>query len=228
MYNYFKAVKAQIRKLSEIKIDNIKALSIFANILLLITIVNFSVPTQPKPVDSDVTYLTNLVTKYQSVVDSLECHTIAVKKSNVKECKKMSSVKRKSPRFDKSTMLVLEGFRVSSSCDKYLDEALHMALSSYIGSERPLITSMRRSFCSHSKHRSGKAVDINMDTAGREMLKHLITEEGKMWLSSNNLSFFIEDKPGSKRLREFRTEEYKDYLFENRGATGLHIHLYIV
>ena len=71
-------------------------------------------------------------------------------------------------------------------------------------------------------------MDIKLDDAGSKMLQWLISSEGSTWLEDHKLNFFIEDKPKSSKLNIYKDDPvYGDYVFENKSATGLHIHLYV-
>lgn len=114
------------------------------------------------------------------------------------------------------------GFKLLGQCDTRIDDQLKGALSAYTG-PNVQITSLRRHWNSSSQHTYGKAVD--MEWSG-ELIDYLVSEEGKLWLDQYNLMFYIEGKPGSFELRKYKVDSrYSQYVFENKRATGNHVHI---
>jgi hypothetical protein len=210
----------------DLKVSQFQIASIFMNLVLLstCTFLYLEIKETKQMTVQKTDQLYEIVDYYQCNVDSLT--SLSYKEHKTSSNNKPKDVKSsQSTKSRKSSILSFENFRVASNVDRYLHESLCSALKSYTGPGSALITSMRRKHCKHSKHSTGEAIDINMDKNGRNMLKWLITDSGQQWLVEHELSFYVEDKPKSRRLDEFR-ETYSDYIFENRGATGLHIHMY--
>lgn len=98
------------------------------------------------------------------------------------------------------------------------------ALTSYKG-PKVKITSLVRHWNNKSQHGHGKAVDMEFS---HDLINWLISEEGQQWLGANNLMFYIEAKPGSPALKQYKSSEpYSKYVFENPSATGPHVHIQI-
>lgn len=213
------------KKIQDFKVSNFQLMSVFMNIMLLVTCIYLytEIKETHQLTVQKTDELYEIIDYYQCNVDSLA--NLTVQKHDNSSNKKSVNTKTSSSKPKKSSMMSFEGFRVASNVDRYLHSSLCSALKSYTGPGSVLITSMRRRYCTHSKHSTGKAIDINMDKNGRNMLDWLISSEGLQWLSEHNLSFYVEDKPRSRRLDEFR-ERFSDYIFENKHATGLHIHMY--
>ena len=230
MYLASKWVTEKIESnLRAFKFSQFQIMSVFMNLMLLATCAYlYTEITEIKETHKTTVQKTDelyeIIDYYQCNVDSLA--NLTVHKHDNNSNKKSENNKKSSPsKPKKSSMMSFEGFRVASNVDRYLHSSLCSALKSYTGPGSVLITSMRRKYCTHSKHSTGQAIDINMDKHGRNMLEWLVTNEGQNWLESHQLSFYVEDKPKSRRLDEFR-ERFSEYIFENRRATGLHIHMY--
>lgn len=120
------------------------------------------------------------------------------------------------------------GFKLEGVCNTNISNQLKLALASYSGPDVK-ITSLRRNWNSTSRHNHGKAVDMEFD---HELIEWLVSEPGQAWLSSNSLMFYIEGRPGSKRLVPYKNDaKYNKYVFENpnaKGITGDHIHIGII
>lgn len=121
-----------------------------------------------------------------------------------------------------STFLGFILWRVKSTD---IHQELETALTSYTG-PKVKITSLRRHWGTNSKHECGKAVDLELCP---NLVSWLCTAEGVQWLETHNLKFYIEDRPGSRHLDKYKEDElYHRYVFENKRATGPHIHIEIV
>lgn len=228
MYLASKWVTEKIEsKIKEFKLSQFQLVSIFMNMLLLATCTYLytEIKETHQMTVQKTDELLEIIDYYQCNVDSLA--ELTVQKHENRSNKKSDNVakNRKINKSKKSSIMSFEGFRVASNVDRYLHSSLCKALKSYNGPGSVLITSMRRLYCKHSKHSTGEAIDINMDKHGRNMLEWLISPEGLEWLQDHKLSFYVEDKPRSCRLDEFR-DRFSEYIFENRRATGLHIHMY--
>lgn len=114
------------------------------------------------------------------------------------------------------------GFNLLGRCDVNVSSLLKEALTTFPG-PKVRITSLRRNWNSNSQHNHGKAVDMEWS---EELIDFLVTEEGSTWLSSHNMMFYIEDRPGSVKLRKYKQDpKYSEFVFENPHATGPHVHL---
>lgn len=115
-------------------------------------------------------------------------------------------------------------FKVLGKVNTNVSLALRVALTEYQGPEVS-ITSLKRSWNNKSAHNHGNAVDFEFD---EELIKWLVSTDGQAWLDRHNLMFYIEDKPGSKVLKPYKTNPlYAEFVFENPNATGDHIHIAI-
>lgn len=118
----------------------------------------------------------------------------------------------------------LHGYTLLPGVNKSITNTLEEALKAYKG-PKPRVTSLRRYWNYTSKHAHGKAVDFEWSS---EMIDYLVSSEGQEWLSTYNFEFYIEGKPGSPKVRQYKgIEPYSQYIFENPNATGDHIHLHI-
>lgn len=113
-------------------------------------------------------------------------------------------------------------FVVWDPVDTAITREMTMALQAYDG-PTVKINSLRR-HGTKSKHCHGNAVDLELTHA---LVEYLLTEEGQDWLISHQLKFYIEGKPGSRKVGKYlddtRTESY---VFFNKKATGDHIHVF--
>lgn len=101
---------------------------------------------------------------------------------------------------------------------------LKLAMDTYEG-PTVLITSLVRHWNCKSAHAHGKAVDYNWSEA---LIDYLVTSKGKEWLAAHSLMYYIEDRPGSKKLLPYKASEiHSKFVFENPHATGPHIHIQI-
>jgi hypothetical protein len=87
------------------------------------------------------------------------------------------------------------------------------------------VNSVRRHSNHKSQHYHGKAIDLAWDD---NVIAFLLSKEGRSWLEAHGITFYIEGKPGSKKVRRYLNDEVaSDYVFFNPSATGDHIHLNI-
>ena len=109
-----------------------------------------------------------------------------------------------------------------NSVNKNLHFSLVKALSEYSGPSFIVSSGLRKSDCK-SNHYIGKAVDIHFDESAEDFVEWTETENGKAWMTDNNLQFFIEDRnhKGKDKLKE----SFKRYFRRISWASGLHIHL---
>lgn len=116
------------------------------------------------------------------------------------------------------------GFKLEkSSLDTNIHVELEEALQDFTG-PKVLITSLRRhKWNPESKHRSGRAVDFQFS---HELIEWLVSEDGITWREKYGLTFYIEGQPGSSELKRYKSDEkYNKFVFENRYATGDHVHI---
>lgn len=113
-------------------------------------------------------------------------------------------------------------FIVWTPVDTSISKELREALSSYAG---PVvkINSLKR-YGSKSKHCHGNAADLELTHV---LVEYLLTDEGQQWLSEHKLEFYIEGKPGSRKVKKYTVDpRTEDYVFFNTNATGDHIHIF--
>jgi hypothetical protein len=114
------------------------------------------------------------------------------------------------------------GYILCPGVNSNIHSKLKEVLENYNG-PKPLVTSLRRSWNNESKHNHGKAVDFAWS---EDMIDYLVSEEGQSFLDKFNLTFYIEDKPGSKRLNKYLNNKlYSKFVFPNPNCTGPHIHI---
>jgi len=113
------------------------------------------------------------------------------------------------------------GFSILQKVDARISEKLQLALKSWTGPEAG-ITSLKRGYNPSSQHYYGKAADFGWDP---KVIDYLVSEEGQKWLNAFQLMFYIEGKPGSKKVKSYDHGIYAQYIFYNPHATGDHIHL---
>lgn len=124
----------------------------------------------------------------------------------------------------KYTVKEVQGFKVLGRVNASISAQLDAALASYTG-PNVSITSLRRYWNNKSAHRHGNAVDFEWSP---ELIKWLETPEGVNWLTTNNLMYYIEAKPGTKVLQPYKQDSISSqYVFENPNATGPHVHIQI-
>ena len=91
------------------------------------------------------------------------------------------------------------GFLLYTPVDTAVSKELVVALSDYTG-PKAKINSLKRHYNHKSQHYHGKAVDLAWD---EEVISFLISEEGQTWLKKHGITFYIEGKPGSKRVKKY-------------------------
>lgn len=116
------------------------------------------------------------------------------------------------------------GFKLQGKLNTNIDPTLRNALLEYTG-PKIQITSLRRHWGTKSQHEHGKAVDLEFS---HELIHWLVSEEGRLWRDKFGFTFYIEDRPGRKSLIPYKEDPvFSEFVFENRHATGPHIHLNI-
>lgn len=109
-------------------------------------------------------------------------------------------------------------FLIGQPLDDNISEDFRVALQNYSG-PAVKVTSARRWHSRGSDHQTGRAIDISYrDISGKEMREYLDSEQGKAWLKTYGLNYYLEN------IRDARGHE--NYL-NNPNATGPHIHLYL-
>jgi len=111
-------------------------------------------------------------------------------------------------------------FVVYTPIDTTISDELRLAIHNYCGPSVK-VNSMRR-HGTKSGHCKGRAIDLEFCP---NLIDYLVSDEGQQWLESHNLIFYIEGKPGSKKVRYYNWGKYKEYVFFNPKATGDHVHL---
>lgn len=114
----------------------------------------------------------------------------------------------------------LIGNVVTSNISKRLDNALE----DYTGPDKgKRITSLWRAWNTTSMHGKGRAVDLAWD---EELIDWLVSPEGESWMHKHGITMFIEGKPGSRNVAKYKNiSPYNKYTYENRHATGDHVHI---
>jgi len=119
------------------------------------------------------------------------------------------------------------GFQLEGSCNTQVNNNLREALKTYTG-PKIKITSLKRHRNNKSRHNIGLAADFEFS---HELILWLVSEEGTKWRDQHHIEFFIEGRPGSKKLVPYKLDEqFSKYVFENpfaEGRTGDHIHIHI-
>lgn len=114
------------------------------------------------------------------------------------------------------------GFLLTEPVDTSVTGALKSALTAYSG-PKAKINSLRRRYNKSSEHFHGNAVDLAWD---EEVIEYLLSNEGQTWLCAHGFCFYIEGKPGSRRVAKYtKRPEARKFVFHNPKATGDHIHL---
>lgn len=215
--------------LTKVKNNQFRSISIFMNISLICTCLYLynQIQDTHNVVMQKTDELYDVIDYYQCSVDSLAQISSQMHKTNIVHKKATHNNTKVVNKRTHLSNLSFSSFRICKNVDRYLQNSFCKALDSYTGPVGVLITSMRRKYCTHSKHSTGNAIDINMNADGQRMLYWLISIEGINWLDDHGLSFYIEDRPNSKKLIKYKeADEFKEYVFENNHATGLHIHMY--
>lgn len=116
------------------------------------------------------------------------------------------------------------GFLLYTPVDTAVSKELIYTLRTYPG-PTARINSLRRHYNPTSQHYHGKAVDLEWN---EEVIAFLISDEGKQWLQTHGVTFYIEGRPGSKKVRKYlNVPVASEYVFFNPDASGDHIHLNI-
>ncbi len=113
-------------------------------------------------------------------------------------------------------------FVVWEPVDTSVTQEFYVALREYAG---PVVrlNSLKRPG-KKSKHCHGNAADLELT---HELVEYLLTEEGQDWLFNHQLQFYIEGKPGSRKVRKYYSDpKYSNFVFFNSHATGDHIHVF--
>jgi hypothetical protein len=106
--------------------------------------------------------------------------------------------------------------------DTAVSKELVLALSDYSG-PKAKINSLKRHYNHKSQHFHGKAVDLAWD---EEVISFLISDEGQTWLKKHGITFYIEGRPGSKRVSKYLGDQKaSQFVFFNPRATADHVHL---
>lgn len=111
------------------------------------------------------------------------------------------------------------GFLLYTPVDTSICPQFRMALADYTG-PTVKVNSLRR-YGTKSEHCKGRAVDLELT---QELVFYLTSDAGKQWLETHNLSFMIEGKPGSRRVKKY-VGGYSQFVFFNPKATGDHVHI---
>jgi len=98
--------------------------------------------------------------------------------------------------------------------------SLKEAMDNYKG-PKDAVTSVMRLNSFKSQHRVGKAIDFRFS---EELICYLLSDEGQEWLTTYSITFYIEGRPGSSKVKSYESTAPK-YVFYNPRATGDHIHL---
>jgi hypothetical protein len=115
------------------------------------------------------------------------------------------------------------GFVLFTPVDTAVDSSLKNALNDFKG-PRVKINSLRRHSNKASAHYCGKAVDLQFCP---NLIAYLVSEEGEEWRKKYGVTFYIEGRPGSKKVKVYEEGPSKAYVFYNPRATGDHVHLEI-
>lgn len=114
----------------------------------------------------------------------------------------------------------LFGFILYTPVDTTMKSEFRLALQEYTG-PAVKINSLKR-HGTRSAHCKGLAVDLEFSP---QLIDYLVSEEGQVWLKNHSLMFYIEGKPGSRKVRSYQRDVYAEYVFFNPEATGDHIHI---
>jgi len=111
------------------------------------------------------------------------------------------------------------GFILYTPVDTTVCNSFKVALAAYTGPSVK-VNSLKR-YGTKSRHCVGRAIDLELT---QELVFYLTSDAGKQWLIEHQLTFMIEGKPGSSRVKKY-VPFYKDYVFFNPKATGDHVHI---
>lgn len=139
--------------------------------------------------------------------------------------KEVTVVAKKTKAPARKRVAELCGFKLTGGLNANVSDKIQNALETYKG-PKVLVTSLKRNWNRKSDHFHGNAVDFEFS---HDMIMYLISEEGRQWLEENGLYFYIEGRPGSKKVKEYLGDaNTAPHVFFNpnaRGRTGDHIHL---
>lgn len=107
--------------------------------------------------------------------------------------------------------------------DTSVSEQLKLALSDFNG-PKVRVNSLRRHYRKASAHYHGKAVDLEFCP---NLISYLLSDEGRVWREKYGITFYIEGKPGSKKVKQYEEGPSSEFVFYNPRATGDHVHLEI-
>lgn len=114
------------------------------------------------------------------------------------------------------------GFVLYTPVDTSICRKFALALSDYSG-PKVRVNSIRRHSNRHSDHYHGKAVDFELSN---DLVSWLLSPMGKEWCTKHSLHFYIEGKPGSRKVKSYLSDPIASkHIFFNPLATGDHIHL---
>lgn len=131
-------------------------------------------------------------------------------------------------RSNRKTMrkMVSEGmiglFKLYTPVDTMISDQLRTAITEYCGPSVK-VNSMRR-HGTKSDHCKGRAIDLEFCDV---LIEYLVSADGQKWLQDHNLIFYIEGRPGSRKVANYNKGIYKEFVFFNPRATGDHIHIEI-
>lgn len=151
---------------------------------------------------------------------SIEAARVEAGNKEVKNSKPLRTRNRKSSYVRGGNFL---GFNLQMSrIDTTVTDVLKSALEAY-GGPAATINSLKRHYNRKSDHFHGNAVDFSFCDG---VIRYLVSAEGQTWLAAHSLYFYIEGRPGSRRVAGYlRDETTAKYVFFNPNATGDHIHL---
>ena len=112
------------------------------------------------------------------------------------------------------------GFILYTPVDTSLSKEFKTALANYTGPQVK-VNSLRRAG-SGSRHCCGNAADLELTPA---LVEYLTSPAGECWLSEHKLSFMIEGKPGSRKVKSYQQAGFGKWVFFNPKASGDHVHL---
>lgn len=144
--------------------------------------------------------------------------------NNLRETHPYQNKRWKSKRTGLCTEGNFFGFLLYTPVDTNISSEFAIALSDWKGPVAKVNSVRRHSNCK-SQHYHGKAIDLAWDET---VIAFLLSEEGRSWLKEHEVTFYIEGKPGSKKVRRYLYDEVaSEYVFFNPNASGDHIHLNI-
>ena len=178
--------------------------------------------TFSSPVESKVNHLNEKILckiEEDEILTRYECFKLEQETS----FKKVSIHKINKKSFKKSfeSSKRLNTFVAYSGVNLNVDSVFRTALLQCPSSIECLVTSGKCNAkwrIKKSKHRIGKAVDLNWDSNGKAFANWLDTEEGIQWIKTYKLDYYLENISEKKG---------HDKYFYNRRGRGPHIHLFL-